>query len=173
MGFGAEGPGKNSMKRAKLIHSSGLVCILIVAALATWWLVLPSPVRGQQDEAPIMGESKAVALALDKAASAGLEGPASGMVARQMTLKEDTELTSWGVGPDGPTVGLYPDRPVWVVSMWGHIVNTGPGNPGTPGIPRKREIYDSLTIVFYATTGKSISRHATYPGNGAPILLSR
>ena len=116
-----------------------------------------------QEQQDLLTPAKAKKEGLAQARIAGLVGEPTSVFAELTTLEQYVFTSSNGtgqLGSDAASIGLHPDRKVWVVAFRGKVKLTLPSSGG--------KTYDNITLALDARTGEVIGTNAYPAGETIP-----
>ena len=125
--------------------------------------IVADALQTNQEPGDLLTAAEAKAEGLAQARIAGLIGEPTSTFAELTTLEQYVFTSSNGtgqLGSDAASVGLHPDRKVWVVAFRGKVKLTLPSSGG--------ETYDNITLALDARTGEVIGVDAYTDGETIP-----
>ncbi len=140
----------------------GLTALLVIGIALSLMFILSNKTNHGQDD--VLTAEQAKAEGLVQARIAGLVGESTSSSSKLMTLEAYVRTSSKGtgqLGTDAATVGLHPDKQVWVVTFRGHVKMTLPSANG--------KTYDNITFALDARTGEVIGVNAYVDGHPNPF----
>lgn len=140
---------------------SVLVVLGIVASLIFTFAANPN-----QGPPGLLDADEAKSMGLEEAKFSGLAGDPSKVKTTLTNLEDYTRISSGGtgeLGADAASVGLNPDRRVWVVAFEGDVRLSRPGGNG--------KYFDNITFALDAKTGDVIAVNAYVDGKTAAPYL--
>ena len=141
----------------------GLTALLVIGIVLSLMFILSNNTNHVQDH--LLTAEQAKAEGMVQAGIAGLVGEPTSASTRLMNLEAYVHTSSKGtgqLGADAATVGLHPDKQVWVVSFRGHVKMTLPSAGG--------KTYDNITFALDARTGEVIGVRAYVDGYSNPFV---
>ena len=143
----------------------GLTALLVIGIALSLMFILSNNTNHGQDD--LLTAEQAKEEGLVQARIAGLVGEPTSASTKLMTLEAYVQTSSKGtgqLGADAATVGLHPDKPVWVVTFQGHVQLTLPSSGG--------KTFDNITLALDARTGEVIGTNAYVDGDPNPFTYS-